>query len=58
MDTNSKVTKNVVLQWGELPTSVGEETLDGCVCVCVCVCVRAHARAWFLFYVGNQLLYT
>jgi len=38
VDTNSKVTKNVVLQWGELPTSVGEKTLDGCVRVCV----RAH----------------
>ena len=24
VDTNGKVTKNVVLQWGELPTSVGE----------------------------------
>ena len=24
MDTNGKVSKNVVLQWGELPTSVGK----------------------------------
>ena len=40
MDTNSKVTKNVVLQWGELPTSVGEKTLDGRVCVRVCT--RVH----------------
>ena len=24
VDTNGKVTKNVVLQWGELPTSVGK----------------------------------
>lgn len=24
VDTNGKITKNVVLQWGELPTSVGK----------------------------------
>lgn len=35
MDTNGKVTKNVVLQWGELPTSVGRTTVFVCVCVCV-----------------------
>jgi len=26
VDSNGKVTKNVVLQWGELPTSVGKVT--------------------------------
>ena len=31
MDTNGKITKNVVLQWGELPTSVGEHWVVGSI---------------------------
>ena len=35
VNTYGRITKDVVLQWGEMPTSVGRL----CVCVCACVCV-------------------
>ena len=55
MDTYGKITKNVVLQWGELPTSVGEyirtkslgmrsyqmRWFDGIVWGC-CICVYIY----------------
>ena len=34
VNTYGRITKDVVLQWGEMPTSVGT-----CVCECVCACV-------------------
>ena len=50
MDTYGKISKNVVLQWGELPTSVGEwqHHIQPCLlqlytCTCNVKCYRSRS---------------
>lgn len=51
VNTYGRITKDVVLQWGEMPTSVGMENLGKAALVNVEPCLRLHVSIMLTLYV-------